>query len=91
MWLHLPLAPCTHTLRPPSAHPLPPSPAVFFDFLLFLWISSRFHYRVLPHATVSVEAATGDPNKSAVGLSFTMSQSERGGRWQRWWQWRQWW
>lgn len=63
------------------SHPLPPTsqhPPQFLNFLIFLRVSSCFRYRVLPHATVGVEALALTPDyKSGVGLTIAMSASER--------------
>lgn len=72
--------PAPHTAAP-SVHPTSsPSPLThppqFLDFLLFLWVASRFRYRTLPHATVGVEALALTPDKSGLGLTLAMSKSE---------------
>ncbi|KAI7837321.1 hypothetical protein COHA_008836 [Chlorella ohadii] len=47
---------------------------MFLNFLIFLRVSSCFRYRVLPHATVGVEALALTPDyKSGVGLTIAMS------------------
>ena len=52
-------------------------PLQFLNFILFLFVSSRFRYRELPHATVGVEALALTPDlKTGVGLTIAMSASE---------------